>query len=82
MAFHHLENGNRAGARSLLVLGVAKVAEAGAALPLDAARVAGRAPSDARGARRRAEPDGRARRPGHARACRCPERPRDRTEEA
>ena len=36
VAFHHLENGNREGARSLLVLGVAKVAEAGAALPLDA----------------------------------------------
>jgi hypothetical protein len=35
VAFHHLENGNREGARSLLVLGVAKVAEAGAALPLD-----------------------------------------------
>lgn len=36
VAFHHLENGNREGARSLLVLGLAKVAEAGAALPLDA----------------------------------------------
>ena len=35
VAFHHLENGNLEGARSLLVLGVAKVAEAGAALPLD-----------------------------------------------
>jgi hypothetical protein len=36
VAFHHLENGNREGARSLLVLGVAKLVEAGAALPLDA----------------------------------------------
>lgn len=36
VAFHHLENRNREGARSLLVLGVAKLAEAGAALPLDA----------------------------------------------
>jgi hypothetical protein len=35
VAFHHLENGNLEGARSLLVLGVAKVAEAGAALLLD-----------------------------------------------
>jgi len=35
VAFHHLENGNHEGARSLLVLGVAKLAEAGAALPLD-----------------------------------------------
>ena len=35
VGFHHLENGNREGARSLLVLGVAKVAEAGATLPLD-----------------------------------------------
>jgi hypothetical protein len=35
VAFHHLGNGNREGARSLLVLGVAKVAEAGAILPLD-----------------------------------------------
>jgi hypothetical protein len=38
VAFHHLENGNLEGARSLLVLGVAKVAEAGAALPLDTRR--------------------------------------------
>jgi len=36
VAFHHLENGNREGARSLLTLGVAKVADAGSALPLDA----------------------------------------------
>jgi hypothetical protein len=36
VAFHHLENGNRDGARSLLVLGLVKVGEAGAALPLDA----------------------------------------------
>ncbi len=35
VAFHHLESGNLEGARSLLVLGVAKVTEAGAALPLD-----------------------------------------------
>lgn len=35
VGFHHLENGNRDGARSLLVLGVAKLDEAGAALPLD-----------------------------------------------
>jgi DUF309 family protein family protein len=35
VGFHHLENGNREGARSLLVLGVAKTAEAGAILPLD-----------------------------------------------
>ena len=34
VAFHHLESGNRAGARSLLDLGVSKVAAAGAALPL------------------------------------------------
>ena len=34
VAFHHLENDNREGARSLLTLGVAKLAEAGAALPL------------------------------------------------
>lgn len=34
VAFHHLENGNREGARSLLALGVAKLAEAGSALPL------------------------------------------------
>ena len=32
---HHLENGNRDGARSLLVLGLAKLAEAGGTLPLD-----------------------------------------------
>lgn len=36
VAFHHLEHGNRAGARSLLALGVAKMEEAGAPLPLDA----------------------------------------------
>jgi hypothetical protein len=35
VGFHHIENGNREGARSLLVLGVAKLAEAGEALPLD-----------------------------------------------
>ncbi|HEY7140876.1 MAG TPA: DUF309 domain-containing protein [Methylomirabilota bacterium] len=35
VAFHHLENGNREGARSLLTLGVAKLAEAGTALPID-----------------------------------------------
>ena len=35
VGFHHLENGNREGARSLLVLGLAKTAEAGAILPLD-----------------------------------------------
>ena len=35
VAFHHLENGNLEGARSLLILGVAKTAEAGMALPLD-----------------------------------------------
>ena len=35
VAFHHLENGNRDGARSLLVLGLAKLGEAGTALPLD-----------------------------------------------
>ncbi len=34
VAFHHLENGNRDGARSLLALGVAKLAEAGSALPV------------------------------------------------
>jgi uncharacterized protein len=34
VAFHHLENGNREGARSLLALGVAKLAEAGSVLPL------------------------------------------------
>jgi hypothetical protein len=34
VAFHHLDNGNREGARSLLALGVAKVAETGSALPL------------------------------------------------
>jgi DUF309 family protein family protein len=38
VGFHHLENGNREGARSLLVLGLAKTAEAGAALPLDLRR--------------------------------------------
>jgi hypothetical protein len=36
VAFHHLQNRNREGGRSLLVLGVAKLAEAGAVLPLDA----------------------------------------------
>jgi hypothetical protein len=35
VAFHHLENGNHGGARSLLVEGVAKVAGTGATLPLD-----------------------------------------------
>jgi len=35
VGFHHLENGNREGARSLLVLGLAKTADAGAVLPLD-----------------------------------------------
>jgi hypothetical protein len=35
VAFHHLENGNHDGARSLLTLGVAKLAEAGSALPLE-----------------------------------------------
>jgi hypothetical protein len=35
VAFHHLENGNREGARSLLVLGVAKLAGGGAVLPLE-----------------------------------------------
>jgi hypothetical protein len=35
VAFHHVENGNREGARSLLVLGEAKLREAGAELPLD-----------------------------------------------
>ena len=35
VAFHHLENGNREGARSLLILGVSKVAGAGSALPLE-----------------------------------------------
>jgi hypothetical protein len=34
VAFHHLENGNHEGARSLLAEGVAKVAGSGAALPL------------------------------------------------
>jgi hypothetical protein len=38
VAFHHLENGNREGAGSLLALGVAKVASAGAAVPLDTSR--------------------------------------------
>jgi hypothetical protein len=37
VAFHHLENGNREGGRSLLGLGLAKVGEAGAALPIDTA---------------------------------------------
>src|SRR5262245_17064884 len=35
VAFHHLENGNREGARSLLVLGVAKLSAGPAVLPLD-----------------------------------------------
>lgn len=35
VAFHHLENGNRDGARSLLALGVAKLRDTGTALPLD-----------------------------------------------
>jgi hypothetical protein len=35
VAFHHLETGNRDGARSLLALGLAKLGETGAALPLD-----------------------------------------------
>jgi hypothetical protein len=35
VAFHHLENGNRDGARSLLALGLAKLAEAGSVLPLE-----------------------------------------------
>jgi hypothetical protein len=35
VAFHHLENGNDQGGRSLLALGVAKVAAAGGALPLE-----------------------------------------------
>jgi hypothetical protein len=35
VAFHHLANGNREGARSLLALGLAKTAEAGRSLPLD-----------------------------------------------
>jgi Domain of unknown function (DUF309) len=38
VAFHHLENGNREGARSLLALGLWKLAEAGAALPLQRTR--------------------------------------------
>ena len=38
VGFHHLENGNREGARSLLVLGTAKLGEAGAALPFDTRR--------------------------------------------
>ena len=33
VAFHHVENGNLEGARSLLALGIAKLAGAGAALP-------------------------------------------------
>jgi hypothetical protein len=36
VAFHHLENGNREGAVSLLEEGMAKMAGSGAALPLDA----------------------------------------------
>ena len=36
VAFHHLENGNLEGARSLLSLGLTKVAATRAALPLDA----------------------------------------------
>ena len=43
VGFHHLESGNRAGARSLLDLGVSKVAAAGAALPLKTGDVARRA---------------------------------------
>jgi Domain of unknown function (DUF309) len=35
VAFHHLENGNLEGARSLLALGLAKLAATVAALPLD-----------------------------------------------
>jgi hypothetical protein len=35
VAFHHVQNGNREGARSLLTLGVAKVTDAGSALPLE-----------------------------------------------
>src|SRR5262249_21463658 len=35
VAFHHLENGNRDGARSLLTLGVSQLASAGAAVPLE-----------------------------------------------
>src|SRR5262249_3590702 len=34
VAFHHVENGNREGARSLLALGQGKLVEAGSALPL------------------------------------------------
>jgi hypothetical protein len=37
VAFHHFENRNEAGARSLLAEGVAKLAQTGAALPLDTA---------------------------------------------
>ena len=37
VALHHLENGNREGGRSLLGLGLAKMAEAGAVLPIDTA---------------------------------------------
>ena len=37
VGFHHLENGNRDGGRSLLALGVAKLSQAGSALPLDLA---------------------------------------------
>ena len=38
VAFHHLENGNLEGARSLLALGLLKLGEAGVALPLDTSR--------------------------------------------
>ena len=72
VGFHHLENGNREGARSLLVLGLAKMADAGAVLPLDLPRVARRAASGARRARRRGEPGARS--PLAAPACRCRER--------
>jgi len=37
VGFHHLENGNRDGGHSLLALGVAKLSQAGSALPLDLA---------------------------------------------
>jgi hypothetical protein len=37
VAFHHLANGNREGARSLLGLGIAKTSDAGGCLPLDLA---------------------------------------------
>ena len=61
VGFHHLENGNREGARSLLVLGLAKTADAGAILPLDLPAVAPRAASGARRARGRREPGARSR---------------------